>query len=78
MENQKVLEVISNLKGRRSYEEKKSLKLGFNSLYDYIEDKLKQSAKIQEEDKKIAEDLLLKKKLSKEMPVKKQSSCSCC
>ena len=38
MQNQQVLEAISNLKGRRNYEEKKSKKLGFNSLYDYIED----------------------------------------
>ena len=40
MENQQVLDVISNLKGRKNYEEKKSKKLGFNSLYEYIEDKL--------------------------------------
>ena len=37
MENQQVLDVISNLKGRKNYEEKKSKKLGFNSLYEYIE-----------------------------------------
>ena len=40
MENQQVLDVISNLKGRKNYEDKKSKKLGFNSLYEYIEDKL--------------------------------------
>ena len=39
MQNQEVLEIISNLKGRKNYEEKKSKKLGFNSLYDYIHDK---------------------------------------
>ena len=39
MENQQVLDVISNL-NRKNYEEKKSKKLGFNSIYEYIEDKL--------------------------------------
>ena len=51
MQNQQVLEAISNLKGRRNYEEKKSKKLGFNSLYDYIEDKLAKVAKSKHEKK---------------------------
>ena len=33
MQNQQILELIENLKGRRNYEEKKASKLGFNSLY---------------------------------------------
>ena len=37
MDNEIVLERISNLKGRLGYEEKKAKKLGFASLYDYIE-----------------------------------------
>ena len=40
MDNEIVLERISNLKGRLRYEEKKAKKLGFASLYDYIEDKI--------------------------------------
>ena len=40
MDNEIVLERISNLKGRLGYEEKKAKKLGFASLYDYIEDKI--------------------------------------
>ena len=40
MENDIVLERISNLKGRLGYEEKKAKKLGFASLYDYMEDKM--------------------------------------
>ena len=31
MQNQEILKIIENLKGRRNYEEKKALKLGFNS-----------------------------------------------
>ena len=40
MQNQEILEIIKNLKGRRSYEEKKASKLGFSSLYAYFEDKI--------------------------------------
>ena len=40
MENQLILDRIENLRGRRGYEEKKAAKLGFASLYDYLEDKI--------------------------------------
>ena len=36
MENKEVLERIENLRGKRTYEEKKAVKLGFSSLYDYF------------------------------------------
>jgi flagellin-specific chaperone FliS len=78
MQNQQVLEVIGNLKGRRNYEEKKSQKLGFDSLYDYIEDKLKKASEAKKEEKMKTNSSLLKKNLSKTTPLKKQSSCSCC
>ena len=40
MQNQNIIQLIENLKGRKSYEEKKASKLGFSSLYDYFEDKI--------------------------------------
>ena len=40
MQNQEIVKIIENLKGRRSYEEKKASKLGFTSLYAYFEDKI--------------------------------------
>ena len=40
MQNQEILSIIENLKGRRGYEEKKASKLGFSSLYAYLEDKI--------------------------------------
>ena len=43
MLNQEVNKTINNLKGRRGYEEKKTKKLGFTSLFDYFEDKLKKN-----------------------------------
>ena len=76
MQNQQVLEAISNLKGRRNYEEKKSKKLGFNSLYDYIEDKLAKVAKSEREKKTKSNELFLKKELLKNS--NKDNSCSCC
>jgi len=78
MENQQVLDVISNLKGRKNYEEKKSKKLGFNSLYEYIEDKLAKKAETEKIAKQNSENLKLKEVLPKPTPVKKQGSCSCC
>ena len=39
MEDKAVLERISGLKGRLGYEEKKAKKLGFASIYEYMEDK---------------------------------------
>ena len=35
MQNQEILNIIENLKGRKGYEEKKASKLGFSSLYEY-------------------------------------------
>ena len=40
MQDQQIIQIIENLKGRKNYEEKKALKLGFKSLYDYFEDKI--------------------------------------
>ena len=74
MQNQEIIKAIDNLKGRRKYEEKKALKLGFSSLYDYFEDKVlkqKKAAEIQEKEIKL---LNKKSQTSKD----KKTSCSCC
>ena len=39
MQDSHITEYIANLGGRRAYEEKHAAKLGFSSLYDYLEDK---------------------------------------
>ena len=62
MNNPQVLEIIENLKGRRNYEEKKASKLGFNSLYPYIENKI----------------LRQKEEVIEEKKPEKKNSCSCC
>ena len=40
MQDPEILKIIENLKGRKSDEQKKANKLGFNSLYSYFEDKI--------------------------------------
>ena len=40
MEGKAVRERILGLKGRLGYEEKKAKKLGFASIYEYMEDKI--------------------------------------
>ena len=52
MQNQEIIKIIENLKGRRSYEEKKASKLGFTSLYTYFEDKIFKEKKDIEDKKK--------------------------
>ena len=52
MENQEIVQIIKNLKGRRNYEERKASKLGFTSLYAYFEDKVLKQKKTNEDKKK--------------------------
>ena len=56
MENQEIIQIIKNLKGRRAYEEKKASKLGFTSLYAYFEDKILKKKKAEEDIKKELEE----------------------
>ena len=74
MQNQEIIKIIENLKGRRSYEQKKAAKLGFSSLYEYFEDKVLK--------KKLAEEFKTKEldETSKDEKVvrKKRKSCTCC
>ena len=75
MENDIVLERISNLKGRFGYEEKKAKKLGFASLYDYMEDK------INTENKDISSSLEVQSEVVKAVKKKKKpamKTCGCC
>ena len=74
MQNQEIIKIIENLKGRKNYEQKKATKLGFPSLYAYFEDKIlkeKQAAVLKEN--KINENMNQDKVEKKE-----KKSCSCC
>ena len=73
MQNQEIVKIIENLKGRRDYEEKRASKLGFASLYDYFEDKiLKKQKAIEDEQKE------LEAAKAKDEPKANKKSCSCC
>ncbi|MDA9754390.1 hypothetical protein N9U97_00230 [Candidatus Pelagibacter sp.] len=73
MQNQEIVKIIENLKGRRNYEEKKATKLGFASLYDYFEDKISKKQKAIEEEAKELET-----SQADEQPKANKKSCSCC
>ena len=73
MQNQEIVKIIENLKGRKSYEEKKASKLGFASLYDYFEDKILKEKKLIENQQKEVE---IKK--NNDLENKENKSCSCC
>ena len=72
MNNPQVLEIIENLKGRRNYEEKKASKLGFNSLYAYIESKI--SKEKEAEAAKILEQSAAKEEMIKEKNQRKRKA----
>ena len=74
MQNQEIIQIIENLKGRRNYEEKKASKLGFTSLYDYFENKILKEKKTHEESKKELEEIKTDSKLKS----KQKKNCSCC
>ena len=74
MQNQEIIKIIENLKGRRGYEEKKALKLGFTSLYAYFEDKILKEKQTFENKKKELEEIKSDTKLEN----KEKKSCGCC
>ena len=73
MQNQEILKMIDNLKGRRSYEEKRATKLGFSSLYAYFEDKISKKQKAFEDEQKELEATK-----ADEQPKVAKKSCGCC
>jgi len=73
MQNQEIVKIIDNLKGRRGYEEKRASKLGFSSLYAYFEDKILKKQKAIEDEQKELEAAKIEEQSK---PNKK--SCGCC
>ena len=73
MQNQEIVKIIENLKGRRDYEEKRASKLGFASLYDYFEDKISKKQKALEDEQKELEAAK-----SNNQPKATKKSCGCC
>ena len=73
MQNQEIVKIIENLKGRKSYEEKRASKLGFGSLYSYFEDKISKKQKAIEDEKKE-----LEASKADDQPKASKKSCGCC
>jgi len=73
MQNQEIVKMIDNLKGRRGYEEKRASKLGFASLYEYFEDKIAKKQKALEDEQKVLEATK-----ADDQPKAAKKSCSCC
>ena len=73
MQNQEIVKMINNLKGRRGYEEKRASKLGFSSLYAYFEDKILKKQKAIEDEQKELEAAKIE-----DQPKANKKSCGCC
>ena len=73
MQNQEIVKIIENLKGRKDYEEKRASKLGFASLYEYFEDKISKKQKALEEEQKELEAAK-----TDDQPKAAKKSCGCC
>ena len=73
MQNQEIVKIIENLKGRRNYEEKRASKLGFASLYDNFEDKISKKQKAIEDEQKELEAAK-----TDDQPKAAKKSCGCC
>jgi len=73
MQNQEIVKIIENLKGRKSYEEKRASKLGFASLYSYFEDKILKKQKAIEDEQKELEAIKIEGQSKQN-----KKSCGCC
>ena len=69
MQNPEIVKIIENLRGRRSYEEKRASKFGFTCLYDYFEYKISKKQNVIEEQQK---------ELEATKSSNQKKSCSCC
>tara|TARA_B100000214_G_scaffold191150_1_gene138154 strand:+ start:465 stop:704 length:240 start_codon:yes stop_codon:yes gene_type:complete len=75
VENSQIEEFIANLKGRRAYEEKKAMKLGFSNFEDYVADKFSNKLSVSPSVCKAPKQRVRRKNKTKTKPV---SNCGCC
>ena len=74
MQNQEIIKIIENLKGRKNYEQKKATKLGFPSLYAYFEDKISKEKQAFE----LKENKINENENQDKVEKKEKKNCSCC
>ena len=73
--NSQIEEFIANLKGRRAYEEKKAIRLGFSNFEDYVADKVSKKLCVSSSVCKAPKQRVRRKNKTKPKPV---STCGCC
>ena len=75
VENSQIEEFIANLKGRRAYEEKKAIKLGFSNFKDYVTDKISKKNLVPVNIGSSTKQRVRRKNKAKTKPV---NTCGCC
>ena len=75
VENSQIEEFIANLKGRKAYEEKKAIKLGFSSFEDYVANKIANELSVSLNISRAPKERVRIKNKTKTKPV---STCGCC
>ena len=75
IENSLIEEFIANLKGRKAYEEKKSIKLGFSNFEDYVANKIANRLSESSNICKVPKRRVRRKNKTK---TKAASTCGCC
>ena len=75
VENSQIEEFIVNLKGRKGYEEKKAIKLGFPNFEDYVAYKISNELSGSSNNCKAPKQRVRPKNKTKTKPV---STCGCC
>ena len=75
VDSRQIEEFIANLKGRKSYEEKKAIKLGFSNFEEYVADKILNDLSKSSDVCKTTKKQVRRKSKTKIKPV---STCGCC
>ncbi len=75
VENSQIEEFIANLKGRKAYEEKKAVKLGYSNFEEYVADKILNNLSKPADVCKAPKKQVRRKIKTKIKPV---STCGCC
>ena len=75
VENSQIEEFIAKLKGRKAYEEKKAIKLGFSNFEEYVADKILNDLSKSSDVCKAPKKQIQRKSKTKVKPV---STCGCC
>ena len=75
VKNSQIDEFISNLKGRKSYEEKKAIKLGFSNFEEYVADKISNDLSKSSDICKAPKRQARRKNKTKTKPI---TTCGCC